>query len=131
MANNWVTADLSSALAFDFGAAGSVAAVTPILLELDTVTGTNTAAGTEVTGGSYARQTFTPSTATAAQISNSNVINFTNMPAIAAPGVQGITLRDSAATSVAKWRGPLSAAKTTNAGDTLSFAVGAIVASAA
>jgi hypothetical protein len=127
MANNWVTADLSSALAFDFGAAGSVAAVLPITLGLDTVTGSNTAAGTEVAGGSYARQTFTPNTGTPAQISNNAIINFTGMPAIGAPGVQGVTLRDSAATPVRKWAGALTAAKTTNAGDTLSFAVGSVV----
>ncbi len=128
MSNNWVTADATNCLAFDFGAT-SVAATLPITLGLDTVTGSNTTAGTEVTGGSYARQTFTPNTATAEQISNSAIINFTGMPAVAAPGVQGITIRDSATTPVAKWRGPLAAAKVTNAGDTLSFAVGAVVAS--
>lgn len=126
MANNLVVTDASNLLAFDFGVT-SVAATLPITLGLDTVTGTNTATGTEVTGGSYARQTFTPNTGTAGQISNSAIINFTNMPAVGGSGVTGITIRDSAATPKDKWRGPLTTAKTTNAGDTLSFAVAAVV----
>jgi hypothetical protein len=129
MANNLVVAEGTSLLAFSFGAAGSVAAVLPITLGLDTVTGNSTTAGTEVAGGSYSRQTFTSNIGTPEQISNSNVINFTGMPAVGGAGVTGITIRDSAGTPVSKWRGPLTAAKTTNAGDTLSFAVAAVAAS--
>jgi hypothetical protein len=129
MANNWVVADLNSALAFDLGIAGSVATVAPILLELDTNLPSSTTVGTPVSGGSYAPQTMALAAVSSGQTSNSAVINFTGMPAVGSPGVQGVTVRDSAGTPVQKWRGPLTAAKITNAGDTLSFAVGAVVIS--
>jgi len=128
MVNNLVTTESSNMLAFAFGLTNTVPTL-PITLGLDTVVGNATTAGTPVAGGSYAPQTFTASGATAEQVSNANAINFTNMPAVASPGVQGITIRDSATTPARKWSGPLAAAKITNAGDTLSFAVGAVVAS--
>lgn len=130
MANNWVVADCTNALAFDF-AGTSVPATAPITLGLDTVAGSSTVVGTEVVGGTYARQPYGASFAVPQQVSNAAIVNFTGMPAIPSPGVTGLTLRDSATTPVAKWRGLLGAAKTTNAGDTLTFAAGAVVASVA
>src|SRR5487761_187597 len=91
-------------------------------LALDTVNGTATAAGTEVTGGSYARQTVAFSAASAGSTSNSGVINFTSMPAATTTGIE---IYDSAGTPVRKWFGALSSIVPTASGDTLSFAVGA------
>lgn len=130
MANNWVVADLTNALAFAFGQT-TTAVTLPIKVALDTGTGSSTVVGTEVTGGSYVRQSMGITTTTAGQISNSGVITFAGMPAVSSPGVQGLTIWDTNATTpVRKWSGPLVTAKTTNAGDTLSFAIAAIVCSA-
>jgi len=91
-----------------------------------TATGSATAAGTEVTGGSYARQSVTFSAASAGSTSNSAAVSFTSMPAVT---VTGIDIWGSEATPVRRWFGNLSASRTTASGDTLSFAAGAITAS--
>jgi hypothetical protein len=86
---------------------------------------TATTAGSEVTGGSYARQGFTAGTATAATpsvISNTNVISFTGMPACT---VESIEIYDNAGTR-RLWFGALTTPKTVGAGDTVSFAASAI-----
>lgn len=93
---------------------------------LVTATGSATAAGTEVVGGSYARQTVVFSAPVAGATSNNATINFTSMPATT---VTGIDIYDSAGSPVRRAFGALAASKTTSAGDTLSFAAGAIQAS--
>ncbi|GAC1529558.1 MAG: hypothetical protein NVS3B1_21360 [Marmoricola sp.] len=99
----------------------------PVKVALTTTVGTATAAGTEVTGGSYARQTLSITAATGATAgSNSAALTYSSMPAIASPGVQGVDVYDSAATPVRLWTGALTTAKTTNAGDTFTIAVGAL-----
>lgn len=95
-----------------------------IKVALVTVIGTAAAPGTEVSGGSYARQTITFSTASAGQITNSGAINFTLMPACT---VVGVDEWDSAGTPVRRWFGPLAAAKTVNAGDTFSIGAGSYI----
>src|SRR5882724_1823434 len=94
-----------------------------ITLALTTTTGTASAAGTEVTGGSYARQTLTGNfgTATNGSVSTNAAINFTNMPAATTTAAE---VFDSAGTPKRKWFGALAASKTTGAGDTLSFPSG-------
>lgn len=109
-----------------FGTTAYTAPTAPMKLALVTTIGTATAAGTEVTGGSYARQTLAMTSASVASSSNSGVINFTNMPAAT---VVGVDVFDSAGTPRRAWFGSLTTNRTTAAGDTLSFAVGAIVAS--
>jgi len=104
------------------------AATTPVKLRLVTVIGSATAAGTEVTGGSYTPQDTTTATiwgsASSGSITNSSgAVTFTNMPAVT---VVGMELWDSAGTPIRRWWGNLSANKTTNSGDTLSFATSAI-----
>lgn len=98
-------------------------------LALATATGTSTAAGTEVTGGSYARQTiaFTaPAAATPSTTANTALISFTGMPIAT---VTGIDIYDSTGTPVRRAFAALTASKTTGAGDTISFAISAIAAS--
>lgn len=126
MANNLVLAESNRLLDASFGTTAYVAPTTPMKLALLTAAGSNTAAGTEVSGGSYARQNLTMGAAASGVASNTNSIAFTNMPAAT---INAVDIYDSAGTPRRAWTGTLGAAKTTGAGDTLSFAVGAISAS--
>jgi hypothetical protein len=101
----------------------TTAPATPIKCALVTVAGSDSAAGTEVTGGSYARQTVAFSASSGGTTSNSGALTFTLMPACT---VVGLELWDSTGTPVRIWYGPLSASKTVNVGDTFGVAVGAI-----
>lgn len=94
---------------------------TPLKLALVTANGSDSAAGTEVTGGSYARQNVTFSAASSGATSNSGAVSFTGMPAAT---IVGVEVWDSAGTPVRLWYGPLSANKTTNSGDTFTIAAG-------
>ena len=96
----------------------------PIQVALMTTQGSATANGTEVTGGSYARQNLGAGTPASGSASNASTINFTNMPAAT---VVAVELWDSAATKVRVSQGALTTSKTTSAGDTISFNVAAIV----
>lgn len=113
--------------------AGYAAATAPVKLRLMNSTGatpTATVTGTEVTGGSYVAlgqslNAALPATPTAGSISNTSAINYTGMPAVT---VNAVEIWDSAGTPKRKWFGTITS-KTTNAGDTLSFAAGAITIS--
>lgn len=126
MANNLVLAESSRLLDASFGTAAYVAPTTPMKLALLTAAGSNTAAGTEVTGGGYARQNLVMGAASAGVASNTNSIAFTNMPAAT---VTAVDIYDSAGSPRREWTGALGASKTTGAGDTLSFAAAAVSAS--
>jgi hypothetical protein len=118
---NLVTVEANALLGGSSGQAAYAAPATPIKVALVTATGTATAAGTEVTGGSYARQTITFAAASGGSISSNVALTYTNMPACT---VTGVDEYDSAATPVRRWFGALSASKTVNAGDTFSIASG-------
>jgi hypothetical protein len=103
----------------------------PILVRLMTANGTATANGTELTtGGSYTAAgtgiTTGPGANWAAASAGSQATNAicsqTNMPAAT---IVGIELWDSTATKIRTEWGSMTS-KTTSAGDTLSFASGAI-----
>lgn len=131
MSGNLVQTEANNLLAASMGVTGSyTASSTPMKLALDTVVGSATAAGTEVTGGSYARMTVAFGAPASGSISNSAQVNFVSMPAVnGASSVVAAEIYDSVPTR--KWFGALAASKQTSAGDTLSFAVGAIVLSLA
>lgn len=93
----------------------------PIKVALNTTVGSASAAGTEVTGGSYARQPLVVSVASAESITSSVALTYTNMPATT---VTSIDEFDSAGTPIRRWWGNLTASKTTNSGDTFSIAAG-------
>lgn len=99
---------------------------TPIKLALVTANGSDSAAGTEVTGGSYARQDITFGAASSGQIANSGAISFTGMPACT---VVGIELYDSAGSPKRLAYGPLTNTRTVTSGDTVQFASSAITLS--
>jgi hypothetical protein len=117
-----VVVEANGLLASSVAGTAYTAPTTPIKLALVTVIGTNAAAGTEVTGGSYARQTIAWGSASAGSIANSGVITFSAMPAVT---VVGIDIWDSAGTPIRRWWGTITN-KTLGSGDTLSFAIGSI-----
>ncbi|MGW7053116.1 phage tail fiber protein [Streptomyces sp. NPDC054887] len=88
---------------------------------LVTATGSDSAAGTEVTGGSYARQNVTLAAASGGATSNTGDLVWTGMPVAT---VVGVEIYDSAGTPVRWWHGALSASKTLQAGDELRIASG-------
>lgn len=99
---------------------------TPIKLALVTANGSDSAAGTEVTGGSYARQTIAFDAASGGSIDNNAAISFTGMPACT---VVGIEIYDSAGSPKRLAYGPLTASRTVTSGDTVQFASGSITLS--
>jgi len=119
------TAEANRLLDASFGTADYVGATTGSQLRLVTATGTDSAAGTLVTGGSYAHQSMTMSAGSARSCSNSGAVSFTGMPAVT---VTGVEIYNSGGT-VRKAYGALTTSRTTASGDTLSFAAGSVVAS--
>lgn len=104
----------------------SYTVTTPIKLALVTANGSDSAAGTEVTGGSYARQTIAFDAASGGSIDNNAAISFTGMPACT---VVGIEFYDNAGSPKRLAYGPLTASRTVTSGDTVQFASGAIILS--
>lgn len=107
------------------------ATVTPVRLKLTTTVGTATAAGTEVVnsgGSTYAPQDLSAALGTTSNgvLTNTGTVNFTNVPTVGSPGVQGIEVDDSAGTPVRKAFGALTSPKVTALGDSISFAPGAL-----
>lgn len=85
---------------------------------------TDAGGGTELTGGSYARQVVTfKDPAGGGATENAGVINFTNMPAAT---VSHCAIFDALTGGNMLLHGALTTQRTTSAGDTLSFADGAL-----
>jgi len=104
------------------------APTTPITCRLDTATGTNTSNGTELaTSGGYTSGTGAPQVTFAAasggSMASNVAVTVTNMPATT---INAIELWDSESTPIRLWWGPLTAAKTTNSGDTFTIASGSL-----
>jgi hypothetical protein len=93
----------------------------PLKVALVTANGTDATAGTEVTGGSYTRQNITFTAASGGASANATDVLFTGMPAAT---ITGIEIWDSAGTPVRWWHGPLTANRTTQAGDEFKLAAG-------
>jgi hypothetical protein len=92
-----------------------------VYVALYTVAPSDAGGGTEVTGGSYARQTATFSAASGGATSNNANIDFTNMPAAT---VVAIGIHDALTSGNLLLWGTLTSNKTTDAGDTLRIATG-------
>ncbi len=99
---------------------------TPIKLALMTANGSDSAPGTEVTGGSYARQTITFGAASSGSITNGSAVTFTGMPACT---VVGIEIWDNAGSPKRLAYGPLTVSRTVSAGDSVEFATSAVTLS--
>jgi hypothetical protein len=107
----------------------TTAPVLPYKLVLLTVLGSDTAFGTEVVGGSYARPTLTLAVAALDAVDddyyvgNSALVRIENMPA---GDIVGAALLDSAATPFRWFHGPLATTRTLLAGDPVEFAANTI-----
>lgn len=99
---------------------------TAVHVALFTSATSDAGAGTEVTGGGYARQPITFTAPTDGVSANSADISFTNMPA---GTVTHIAIMDAATAGNMLFHGPLAAGKTVNTGDTLTIAAGDLTAS--
>jgi len=94
---------------------------TTVYVGLYTVVPTDAGGGTQVTGGSYARQTATFSAAASGTTSNTANIDFAGMPAATTVAIGVFDALTSG--NLLLW-GTLTANKTTDAGDTLRIATG-------
>lgn len=92
-----------------------------VYVALYTVAPSDTGGGTEVSGGSYARQSATFSSASSGATSNSANIDFNNMPACT---VVAVGIFDSITTGNLLVWGTLTANKSLDAGDILRIASG-------
>jgi hypothetical protein len=96
---------------------------TNVYVGLFTVTPGEAAGGTEVTGGSYARQIATFGAASSGSTTNSGNIDFTGMPAAT---TVAIGIFDAITSGNMLLYGALTTNKTTDAGDTLRIATGSL-----
>lgn len=99
-----------------------------VYLALFTDATTDAGGGTEVTGGSYARQAVTFGAPSGGVCSNTGAIAFASMPAAT---VTHAAIMDASTAGNMLFHGALTASKTVGAGDTLTFAIGDIDASLA
>lgn len=104
----------------------STAPTTPLKVALVTAAGDDATAGTEVTGGSYARKTLTVGAASGGAVANSADLDWTGMPACT---VVGWEIWDSAGTPIRWWYGPLDASKTLASGDEFKLLAGSLTQS--
>lgn len=92
-----------------------------VYVSLYTVAPTDASSGTEVTGGSYARQAVSFASSTGGATSNTANIDFTGMPACT---VVAIGVTDALSSGNILVYGSLAANKTLDAGDTLRVSTG-------
>ena len=117
------TAEANRLLDASLGTATYTAPTTPMKLALATAASSASAAGTEVSGGSYARQNIAFGSASSGSTSNSGTITFSNMPACT---VTHIDIYDSNGTPRRCWWGALTASKVLAAGDSIAFSAAAV-----
>jgi len=92
-----------------------------VFVGLYTVAPTDSTSGTEVTGGSYARQAITFAAASGGATSNTTDVDFTGMPAATTVAV---AVHTASTGGTMLMYGTLTTNKTTDAGDTLRIAAG-------
>ena len=102
----------------------STSFTSPTTVYLALFNGNPASGGTETSGGSYARQAITFGTPSSGSSSNSAALTFSNMPATT---VSHVAIYDAATAGNQLYYAAASSSKTTNAGDTVSVAIGGIV----
>ena len=112
---------LENKLIDHFLGTGAYTMPTTIYVGLYTVVPTDAGGGTQVTGGSYARQLATFSASSGGATSNTTNIDFTGMPAAT---TVAICIFDAITSGNLLLWGTLTTNKTTDAGDTLRIATG-------
>ena len=90
---------------------------TGLKVRLMTANGSDSAAGTEVTGNAYTPQDANLGSASSGAATNTADITFSSLDSGTSKVIVGIELWDSAGTPVRIWWGALAASKTVNAGD--------------
>lgn len=96
---------------------------TTVYLALYTTATDASGGGTEVTGGSYARQAVAWTTGSAGACDNTSAVSFTNMPACT---ITHAAVMDASTAGNMLLQGPLGSSKTVAAGDTFTMPVGAV-----
>lgn len=99
---------------------------TTVYAALYTVAPSDSSAGTEVTGGSYARQAITFSAASSGSTSNNTNVDFNTMPAVT---VVSVAVLDASTAGNMLYHGTLTTNRTVSAGDSIRIASGALVIS--
>lgn len=94
-----------------------------VYLALFTTATSDAGGGTEVTGGSYARQAVTFTAASGGATENSGAITFTDMPAVT---VTHAAIMDALTAGNMLFHGALSASQVVTAGASLTFAIGSV-----
>jgi len=112
---------LEDALLDHFLATSAYTAPSAVYVALYTAAPSDSGGGTEVTGGSYARQSAAFDAASGGATANTSNIDFTGMPACT---VVAVGVFDAASSGNLLVHGTLSANKTVDAGDILRIASG-------
>lgn len=99
-----------------------------VYLALFTTATTEAGGGTEVTGGSYARQAITFGAPSDGASNNTATISFTNLPAAT---ITHAAIMDASTSGNMLLHGPLQNPRIVAAADSVTFAAGALVASLA
>ncbi|MEU2446044.1 MULTISPECIES: phage tail fiber protein [Streptomyces] len=123
MADNLTNTAENLALDWILGTGTPTRPTAPLRVALVTANGSDASAGTEVTGGSYARKNLSVAAAVNGATSNSADLVWTGMPAAT---VVGVEVWDSAGTPVRLWYGALAASRTVLAGDELRIPAGSL-----
>ena len=98
-----------------------------LYMALHTADPGDTGTASEVTGGSYARQTIAFAAASSGTAANSGAVTFAAMPAVT---VTHFSIKDAVTSGNPLFVGPLSASQTLTAGQTLAFAAAQVTISA-
>lgn len=123
MASGLVAAEADRFLNASLNGTAYTLPTTPMKLSVHSSASSASSAGTEASGGSYARQTIAFGTSAGSGVANTGAVTYTNMPA----GTwTNVNIYDNNGTPRRAWWGDLTASKTTASGDTLSFAIGAV-----
>ena len=96
----------------------------PVSVYIALFNGSPGAGGNEVSGGSYARQLATFSAASSGSTANAAALTFSGMPVST---ISYVAICDAVSAGNVLYYAPAAATKTTNAGDTVSVAIGGIV----
>lgn len=115
--------DTAENLVMDWiNAVGTPTRPSGLKLALTTTVGTDSTAGTEVSGGSYARQTLAVSASSGGATANTATVSFAGMPSCT---VQGVEIWDSAGGN-RLWWASLAANKVVNSGDIFEITAGSL-----
>lgn len=109
-----------------FGTTARTAPTTPMKLRLETVAGSATAAGTEMTGTTFPTIVMGAATGSPPVASNTPAVTVVSGQTTT---VVAAAIWDTAGPPIRKWFGPLTSSRAVVSGDSLVFAIAAVTAS--